>query len=202
MAAELPIDVNDVRRDAILSAAATLFAERGFRSVSMADVGAAAGMSAASLYRFFAGKGEILAAMWDRALTDVADAAAQVAAAPGSPEQRLEGILRAHAELLVTKYADVGNLVRRGTIGLPQAQREALQTKETAYLALWSDQLEPLLGAGGDEIVTRIFAGLAILHSVATSNPRHPDETLIEQLVAMAKAGMVATVVSQDADDG
>ena len=84
---------------------------------------------------------------------------------------------------------------------MPKREREALQAKEVAYLGLWSAQLRLLVAADNDEIVSRIFAGLAILHSVATSNPRSSNETLIGQLVAMAKAGMLADAHGVEADD-
>lgn len=185
-------DLAGTRRAAILQAAARLFAERGFRAVGMADIGEAAGMSAASLYRFFTGKGAILGALWDQALSEVSAAAHDAVAEADSADERLELILRAHARLLVTKYADVGNLVRRGTVALPKNERDALSEKERVYLGLWAVQLRELLPAGDGEILTRIFFGLAILHSVAMSRPRYDEAALIEELVIMTKAGMLA----------
>jgi AcrR family transcriptional regulator len=201
-AAASPSDVPAVRRAAILRAAGPLFAERGFRAVGMAEIGESAGMSAASLYRFFSGKGAILAVLWDEALSEVTEAAAAAADSAASADERLELILRAHASLLVRKYAHVGNLVRRGTAGLPKADREALSEKERIYLRLWADQLHELLSASDGEIFTRIFTGLAILHSVAVSDPQYQEDVLIEELVCMTKAGMLATVALGGSDRG
>jgi AcrR family transcriptional regulator len=195
-------DLAGTRRAAILQAAARLFAERGFRAVGMADIGEAAGMSAASLYRFFTGKGAILGALWDQALTEVSAAAHEAVTEAESADERLELILRAHARLLVTKYSDVGNLVRRGTVALPKDEREALSDKERVYLGLWAAQMRELLSADDGEILTRIFVGLAILHSVAMSRPRYDEVTLIEELVAMTKAGMLARAESTRTIDG
>ena len=51
------------RREQILETAAELFARRGFHGVSVAEIGAACGISGPALYKHFAGKDEVLAAM-------------------------------------------------------------------------------------------------------------------------------------------
>jgi AcrR family transcriptional regulator len=51
------------RRDAIVSAAARFFAERGYAAVGMRDVAEAVGVRGASLYHHFASKEEILYAI-------------------------------------------------------------------------------------------------------------------------------------------
>src|ERR1700754_50998 len=51
------------RRETLLSAAARLFAGRGFARVSLEDLGAAAGVSGPAVYRHFAGKQAVLAAL-------------------------------------------------------------------------------------------------------------------------------------------
>jgi AcrR family transcriptional regulator len=51
------------RREQILAVAAELFAQRGFHGVSIADLGAAVGVSGPALYRHFPGKEALLAEM-------------------------------------------------------------------------------------------------------------------------------------------
>jgi TetR/AcrR family transcriptional regulator, transcriptional repressor of aconitase len=53
----------DARRREILSAASTLFAERGFAQTSMADVCAATGLSTGAVYRYFASKNDLVLAV-------------------------------------------------------------------------------------------------------------------------------------------
>ncbi|TAM66424.1 MAG: TetR/AcrR family transcriptional regulator [Mycobacterium sp.] len=73
------------RREAILSAAAALFAAKGFSGVSVDDIGAAVGIAGPSVYNHFASKTDILAAamfrgnewLWmdfNRAVADAPDA--------------------------------------------------------------------------------------------------------------------------------
>ncbi len=60
------------RREAILSAATQLFGERGFTRVSLADIGAAVGVSASAVMRHFASKEELLGAAVNRAGEQIA----------------------------------------------------------------------------------------------------------------------------------
>src|ERR1700761_4592062 len=53
----------DARRDQILSAARRCFLRDGFHSTSMQDLFAEAGLSAGAVYRYFASKDEVIAAI-------------------------------------------------------------------------------------------------------------------------------------------
>lgn len=57
------------RREQILDAALTRFAENGFQATGMADIIAASGLSAGAVYRYFASKDELIAAIVDRVLS-------------------------------------------------------------------------------------------------------------------------------------
>lgn len=70
---------------AVVDAAVGLFLERGYRSVSLADIAAAVGLARNSLYRYFPGKEHILLAWLRRELPEQArraDAAIDPGAAP------------------------------------------------------------------------------------------------------------------------
>jgi AcrR family transcriptional regulator len=54
-------------REAIMTAAAQLFRERGFRETSLSDIGSAAGVSGPAIYRYFKSKGELLSVLIDEA---------------------------------------------------------------------------------------------------------------------------------------
>src|SRR5207249_4269750 len=54
------------RREVVLAAATELFAQRGYASVRMEDVGAAAGIAGPSVYEHFAGKADLLMATLTR----------------------------------------------------------------------------------------------------------------------------------------
>jgi AcrR family transcriptional regulator len=84
------------RRDAIVSAAARFFAERGYAAVGMRDVAEAVGVRGPSLYHHFASKEEILYAI---CLTVTDEPNAQnlpLLDAPGTATERLSALVRAH----------------------------------------------------------------------------------------------------------
>jgi AcrR family transcriptional regulator len=64
----------DARRRQILDAARRCFLRNGFHATSMQDVLAEAGLSAGAVYRYFRGKDEIIAAIAEEAVSEVAGA--------------------------------------------------------------------------------------------------------------------------------
>ncbi|GAA4422451.1 hypothetical protein GCM10023169_16940 [Georgenia halophila] len=54
------------RRDAIVEAAATLFAEKGYEATTAADIGRAAGLSGPSVFYYFEDKATVFRALFER----------------------------------------------------------------------------------------------------------------------------------------
>lgn len=85
------------KRADILEAASRLFAERGFRDVSTATLAAEAGVSTATLYRYFADKEALFGAVVDALVSDVIQALANQ---PYSLDDRLHDLALRYALLL------------------------------------------------------------------------------------------------------
>lgn len=85
------------KRSAIMDAATRLFAEHGFRDVATAALAAEAGVSTATLYRYFPDKESLFAAVIDELVSDVIQAPA--VRAYESPD-RLRDLAMRYAELL------------------------------------------------------------------------------------------------------
>src|SRR3984885_11556690 len=85
-----------LRRAEILTAAAALFARRGFHGVSIDDIGAAVGMSGPGIYRHFPGKDAVLAEL----LLDISQrlhaAGGRLAAGAPDAPAALDALLRWH----------------------------------------------------------------------------------------------------------
>jgi AcrR family transcriptional regulator len=77
----------EVRRERLLEAAASVFAERGYEAARIEQIAEAAEVSAGLLYRHFAGKRELYAELVHRADRELFSHLAE-AAAPGPPEGR------------------------------------------------------------------------------------------------------------------
>jgi AcrR family transcriptional regulator len=78
----------------ILLAAATAFAERGFHATTTRDIAAKAGLSPAALYVHFRSKEEVLHQIATSALDFTVEVAATEANRPGSPADRLAGLIQ------------------------------------------------------------------------------------------------------------
>jgi TetR/AcrR family transcriptional regulator, transcriptional repressor of aconitase len=76
----------DARRDQILNAARRCFLRDGFHATSMQDLFAEAGLSSGAVYRYFAGKDDVIIAIAEDNMRDVVEMIRDVAArSPGRP---------------------------------------------------------------------------------------------------------------------
>jgi AcrR family transcriptional regulator len=81
------VDVSPIRQD-VLTAASTLFAQRGYHNVSMDDIAASAATSRATVYRHFNAKLAILAELTDWSLVEGRDLAYELQAMGSAGAQR------------------------------------------------------------------------------------------------------------------
>ena len=100
------------RRQDLLDAAAELFAEHGFESVRLEDIGAACGISGPGIYRHFRGKAAVLTQILENASHGLLDGgrAAVAGRSPGAGHDGRAGqrvVVRAH-------HVGVGAGVRDG----------------------------------------------------------------------------------------
>lgn len=88
------------KRDAILRAATTVFAQKGFFNSKVADIAKAAGIADGTVYLYFKGKDEILHSIFDQAMAAfIAEGRRELERAASSVE-KLEKIARLHLEKL------------------------------------------------------------------------------------------------------
>ena len=90
------------RKRAILDAAIRLFRERGYHGTSIRDIGSAAGVTSAALYRHFANKDEVLeTAIWE-GMRRVDRASREVLREEGRPPAEiLEALVRTFARIMI-----------------------------------------------------------------------------------------------------
>jgi len=128
------------RRDQLLTEAIRLFDERGYSSVAMSDIGAAAGIVASGVYRHFANKTDLLVAATNRAAERVRASAEQAMTEAADPREALELLLGAHVTLVIDQRHLVGILVTESD-QLPERERVALRRLQADYLEIWVQAL-------------------------------------------------------------
>lgn len=86
-------------RGKLIAAARRLFAERGYFNTPVADITAAAEMSAGNLYWHFADKEDLLKAVLAEGFAELERATAEIAAAPGPPAAKIDYMVDRFREL-------------------------------------------------------------------------------------------------------
>ncbi|MHB1235725.1 MAG: SACE_7040 family transcriptional regulator [Microbacteriaceae bacterium] len=177
------------RREALLAAAAELFAERGFNGVTIEELGAAVGVSGPAVYRHFDGKQAVLAAL----LIGVSErlhsgGLAVVDQAAGG--EALRELVRFHSEFALAN-PKVIRVQDRDLDNLNRADRHAVRVLQRRYVELWvqvlvqlNQQIDPAI------LRTRAHAVFGLLNSTPHSDQSLPRETMRQELERMALAAL------------
>jgi AcrR family transcriptional regulator len=80
----------------LLKKAAALIAKNGFDAMTMRDLSTALGTSLAGLYHYFASKEDLLFQLQYRSFAALLEQQEQIAAEPGTPEERLARLVTGH----------------------------------------------------------------------------------------------------------
>lgn len=174
------------RRARLLEATATLVAERGFHAVGVADIGAAAGVTGAAVYRHFATKTELLVALIDQVVDGLRDRAAEAAAS----REPLDALVRAHVDFALTHRAVIA-VYDQEFHNLPASDRRRLRQKQRLYVEEWVRALvvrRPALARAA--ALARVQAVFGLLNSVSDFPSPLPDGDLGLLLASMAHSAL------------
>lgn len=175
-------------RDVMLREAARLFAERGFRGTSVADIGTACGISGPAVYKHFPSKDALLA----RLLVDISeqlveggravvDCAADAAAA-------LEALVDFHTDFALAE-PDVIRVQDRDLTSLAEPDRAVVRRLQRSYVELWVDVLCRVDPALPREVArVRAHAVFGLLNS--TPHSARGREEAARQLSSMARRAL------------
>jgi len=174
------------RREQILATAAELFAARGFHGVSVADLGAACGISGPALYKHFASKDAMLAEM----LVSISErllavGRERVAAASADAGAALRALVDWHVDFALRHRALIV-VQDRDWESLPVEAREQVRELQRAYVDLWAGELRrrtPGLSLAAAR--ARAHAVFGLINSTPHSG-RLPDEEMRRMLTDMA----------------
>jgi len=177
------------RREAILTAAAQLFADRGYAAVGMDDIGAAAGVTGPAIYRHFGAKASVLTAVFDRVIDAVAYDRVEVSAQPDSPAEeaaRLRELIGKYAEAVCSRRRLMAVFVRE-VHHLPTDDRAMLDERQRVLVRRW----RTLLGHAHtdwdvERVRSAVHGAFGMLNAVGTFDSPLPDDELADQMSALA----------------
>lgn len=191
------------RREAILSAAAQLFADRGYAAVGMDDIGAAAGVTGPAIYRHFGAKASVLTAVFDRVIDAVASDPDVLGELPDDSVQDPAASLRHLVAMYAAAVSGRRRLMAvfiREVHHLPAEDRDLLDERQRALIRRW----RILLGQAhpewnGEQVRTAVHGAFGMLNSVGTFESPLTDRELAAELAQLAVSAMRVDRPSADA---
>lgn len=133
------------RKNRILAAAADLVGRRGFHAVSIADIGAAAGITGSGVYRHFDSKSAILVALFDRVIDNLLDDERQILETTTDLAEALKRLIAGQIEFVVGDH-HLAQVYYNEINNLPEDDQRRLRRKQRLYLEEWVhlvDELRP-----------------------------------------------------------
>jgi AcrR family transcriptional regulator len=173
------------RREQILATAAELFATRGFHGVSVADLGAACGISGPALYKHFASKDAVLAEMLVSISERLLAVGRERSESAGSSVEALRALVGWHVDFALAHRALIV-VQDRDWESLPAEAREQVRRLQRAYVDVWAGRLREL---HADLPVASARAMAHAAFGLINSTPHSgllPDPRMRELLTGMA----------------
>ena len=148
----------DRRREAILAAAARLYATRGFPGASVAELAKACSSSKSLIYHYFPSKDDILYAVMVEHL-DALTEAAETATASGSADARLRSLTVAFMRLYASAQNHHKVLVNE-LDNLPPERRAEVVAKQRRIIGAAEDVISEIGSGGAARVNTMLFFGM------------------------------------------
>jgi AcrR family transcriptional regulator len=173
------------RRAQILETAAALFAARGYHGVSVADLGAACGISGPALYKHFPSKQAMLAEMLVSISEDLLRVGRERVDAADDPATALAALVDWHVDFAL-RHRPLIVVQDRDWESLPTDARDQVRRLQREYVDLWAAELR-LLDPTRDLPTARAMAHAAF--GLINSTPHSgllPDPQMRDVLTRMA----------------
>jgi AcrR family transcriptional regulator len=124
------------RKERILAASAELISQRGYHAVGLTEIGAAAGIVSTGVYRHFAGKSAILAALLHQVMGRLGAAAGEIVATAPDDRTAVTELVRHHVRVAIEdrRILQVYHFEARC---LPAGDQRRLRRAQRGYLEEW-----------------------------------------------------------------
>jgi AcrR family transcriptional regulator len=124
------------RKERILLAAADLIALKGYHTVSIMDLGAAAGITGSAIYRHFGSKSAVLVELFDRVIDALLRDAQETVLNQGDLQKALTHLIAGQVEFVVANRA-LAQVYHLEVNNLPHEDRRRLRRKQRLYVEEW-----------------------------------------------------------------
>ncbi|WP_116999404.1 TetR/AcrR family transcriptional regulator [Desertimonas flava] len=192
--AEVPKRAGVTRREELLDIAAELLAERSFASVTVDDLGAAAGISGPALYHHFDSKEALLGEM----LVDISQHlfdGGRGLRDTSPPERLLDDLIEMHVDFAVDHRALI-SVHFRDLLQASATDQRRVRVLQRQYVEIWVDALlvrKPTLTAA---IARPAVHGVLGLINSTPFSPRARRGDMVALLRTMAAASFAAVGVT------
>ena len=182
------------RRQAYLSSAAQLFAERGYRAVSIEDLGAAVGVSGPALYRHFASKEAMLIELLTTASRRLLVGLENTLAEEGDDLETLQNLIAFHVDFALAER-DIIRIQDRELANLPPEPHHEIRQLQRRYIEGWAavvSRLRPDLSAA--ELEVKMHAVFGIVNSTPFTSKLGESDSLRQMLAETALVALIGSV--------
>ncbi|GAA3400982.1 TetR/AcrR family transcriptional regulator [Paenibacillus hodogayensis] len=132
-------------KETLLRTASALFMQFGYDSVSLDQIGKAAGVTKASIYYYFPNKSELFTAAVVQMMANIAGLTKRLLDAPGSFRERLIAVTSAHMQ---TSHVDFESLLREAGSSLSPGQIADIREAERSIHLVLADVFREQIGLG------------------------------------------------------
>lgn len=134
-------------KERLLSVATRLFARNGFEGTSVQDIVDAAGVTKGAMYHYYGSKDDLLYEVYHQVLTMQTSHLEEIAAGPGSAEQRLRA---AAADVVQTSLDNLDDMIVffRSLHMLPEDKQAQVRAERRAYQDRFKALVEEGVSAG------------------------------------------------------
>ncbi|MCU7726385.1 TetR family transcriptional regulator [Actinoplanes sp. KI2] len=150
------------RRELLLASAIRRFRHFGYHAVNVDDIASGAGLNASSVYRYFPGKAELLAAAFYRASDRVAEATAAALEGARDDKDALHRLIESYVELTFER-SDLVSVYLAENNSLPESDRHELRKAQRLHVEEWVRLLlavRPALVASEARVLTHAALNL------------------------------------------
>ena len=184
-----------IRANLILKEAAKLFADQGYDSVSINEIGFAAGVTGPAVYRYFPSKEALLVAIYEHLYRRNGEGLNAALSETAESRETLERLIDHQIELAIEEAEKI-RIVAAEERHLPEAEAEALSAQRRKALRIWTDVIRQVRDdLGRDEVDATVHAVLALINSISLRrNQSEVPARMRDHLRKMALAAVFVAV--------